>query len=216
MLWVTMDTLKRTGIAVLVVALSAVGCGGSVETTTAENGAPSPGADGGTGGTSLPGSDAGQDGLGSLLGLLDALPIPDSGPAAECVTCLRDQCAQPLLTCLSDPACQQGITCVVTTCASALTGGAAGAGGTDLLCMLACFGGDLGAAAKAGGALTCVTGTCTSTCSSLLAPGDAGRDARAAADAAPTPPDAPAPADAAPSDDVAESTDASDLDASPD
>jgi hypothetical protein len=194
-------------LAVLAIAVSAFHCGGSTE-ITAENGAPSPGADGAAGGAGGTGGSTGitdGGGLSGLLGLLDALPIPDSGPVGACVTCVKDQCTAPLSACLSDAKCQNGLTCVATTCGASLAGGVNGATAADALCLLGCFGGDTAAIMKAMGALTCITGTCTSTCSSLVGGGDAGRGRDATTEAM--------PADVVQPDDAA---DAVETDATPD
>lgn len=98
------------------------------------------------------------------IDFFDLFPIPDSGPIGACATCVADHCRSQVNACLNDTACRNGMVCTVMKCL--------GGGGTpDFACVLGCFGGDFGEAAKAISAFTCVISSCGSTCGGIFGGG---------------------------------------------
>lgn len=161
------------------------GTGGTAGTggTGGTGGTPGKGGTGGTGGAggSTPGkggtggSTPGKGGTGGSntdppIDIFDAgIPLPDSGPVGECVTCLEQNCKSSINGCINDSSCTGGIQCAVTTClgGGGMPGGG-GPGGLDFQCLLGCFDGDLGAVLTAVQAFQCVTGTCGEQCGGAL------------------------------------------------
>lgn len=154
----------------------ATACGGDV----GSQGSPSGGRQGGAGSSSSPETGgapsvpAGSGGVPSDAGVdaswladaslfweggvpWDALPLPDSGPVAECVGCARDQCAEPIDACVTDPACSRGLACAAVACES-----------NDTACYTACFEDDTTAIVAGTLAMACLLGQCGESCLSDL------------------------------------------------
>ena len=87
----------------------------------------------------------------------DALPVPDSGPVAECVDCARDQCAELIDACVTSPACARGLACAGLSCEP-----------DDTACLTQCFQGDSTAVLSGTLAVACLFGQCGEACVSDL------------------------------------------------
>jgi hypothetical protein len=126
------------------------GSTGGASTSESSSGSSSGGrgrSTGGRGGGSNGGFGGSNGGLGGLL---------DSG-IVDCGICVFSSCGTDFLTCLQDTSCATSLQCVATTC---LTGGS-----LDPACLLGCAG---GSSATLLSLVTCVAGTCGSTCLSAL------------------------------------------------
>lgn len=85
------------------------------------------------------------------------------GPAGEviqCMSCVQSECPE-LMECLTDAECRDGLMCIAQDC---LGGG--GGGGFDPMCMMGCFGGNIGAAMGVFQGFQCAMNECP--CDSLL------------------------------------------------
>jgi hypothetical protein len=87
----------------------------------------------------------------------DALPVPDSGPIAECVGCAHDECAEPIDACVTSPQCARGLVCAGLTCEA-----------EDTECLTQCFQGDPMAVLAGTLAVACLLGQCGEACVSDL------------------------------------------------
>jgi hypothetical protein len=87
----------------------------------------------------------------------DALPVPDSGPVAECVGCARDECVEPIDACLANPECARGLVCAGLTCEA-----------EDAECLTQCFQGDSTAGLAGLAVVACLLGQCGEDCVSDL------------------------------------------------
>jgi hypothetical protein len=138
--------------------------GGTGGSSTIPDGGSTP-TDGTGGGSTIPDggftpTDAGSD--SAIVDIINAVPIPDSGPMAACAGCLSDQCANEIAACAANPACANGMACMASDCGT-------GASGTpDLACAMGCFGGDLAAMQEAMAVATCASGSCTDPCGSTM------------------------------------------------
>jgi hypothetical protein len=142
-------------------ALLAAGCGGeSTETGTTTDGDAA--ADHSVG-HSVP--DAGAIPEVSIeasiddryIDIFDAFPLPE-GP---CVDCVRDHCSTQINQCVNDTACREGLLCAARMCAP----GSSPDAGADLVCLFACFKGDLVKVFGALEGLGCIQSNCTNACS---------------------------------------------------
>ncbi|MBW2458363.1 MAG: hypothetical protein JRI68_27925 [Deltaproteobacteria bacterium] len=121
---------------------SAAGGGTSTSSGTGGTGGTTSSGTGGTGGT----TSSGTGGTGGTSPL-------------DCIGCIMTTCPQAL-DCVTDPDCLQGVICAVSDC---LAGGQ-----PDLMCVVGCFDGDMGAAMSAIDALMCIMGDCADQCGGML------------------------------------------------
>jgi hypothetical protein len=112
----------------------------------------------------------------SSINIFEVFPIPETGPIAECAACASDHCGTQVNGCFNDPTCRDGLTCTIANCLGGARDGGGGPGGLDFTCINNCFMGNLGAAAQAIGAFTCITNNCGMACTGALGGmgGDAG------------------------------------------
>jgi hypothetical protein len=82
-----------------------------------------------------------------------------AGLPTECLVCAGTSCPEAV-DCFMDEACQAGLICAFTGCMSG--------GQPDVMCMLDCFDGDIGAAMAAGQAIYCIMQSCGEECGGLL------------------------------------------------
>ena len=123
------------------------------------------------------------------------------GPAADCVTCVRDHCGAAINACANDPRCRDGVACTLANCASRSLLRGQSVASIDLGCVSACFENDLQATLQVAGIAACTTGICGETCTDVIpapaAPVDAGGEAAEYAKQGTKPAQVPSPLDAA-------------------
>lgn len=100
---------------------------------------------------------AGEGGAGGISGEggMGGQPINP----VECLTCVGQNCPEAV-ACLTDQACITGLVCAAGQCL--------GGGNPDIMCVLQCFDGDLGAAQQALMAFGCIASQCSAECAGLL------------------------------------------------
>lgn len=104
---------------------------------------------GGVGATGAGGTGPGGTGPGGTGG----------GSMMDCMTCVMQNCPDAM-ECISDPQCLDGLMCVMGQCMSG--------GQPDIMCMLECFDGDMGAAMAAVQTIMCIFQDCADDCSGQL------------------------------------------------
>ena len=97
----------------------------------------------------------------------DALPMPEGGPASDCLGCAVDSCRKVIDICAEDEACLVGMICVALDCLET----------EDPACPTQCFEGQSDVPAAGAVAAACVIDHCEQSCRATTSLADAS-DAR--------------------------------------
>ncbi|MBN1608422.1 MAG: hypothetical protein JW940_17455 [Polyangiaceae bacterium] len=87
----------------------------------------------------------------------DALPMPEGGLVSDCLTCVRDNCRDPIDRCVRDEACLVAAACVALGCPDP----------NNSMCPRQCAERDLSATLESAMALACVLEQCQQSCPTM-------------------------------------------------